>query len=130
MERMTERVIESFDILGSSVTFTRTTKWKDVRSAFPASGGVYLLAVGNQIIYVGSTSGLQKRMYSHTNSRGGGRFFNRALWIEFPIEEARMAEGALIRYLTPKHNTVHQAPGEGGPEDLYGILVEMMEYIE
>jgi hypothetical protein len=95
-----------------------TTGWTEAPT--PRSG-IYILVVGDEIVYVGSTRNIVSRIGSHANRHD----FDRAFWIEMPHERAHVIEGALIRALNPAWcKTCPNPRGESDIELLHGFGIE------
>jgi predicted GIY-YIG superfamily endonuclease len=74
---------------------------------------VYALIWRTSIVYIGSTSGLRKRMFRHRSKRRKDLDykFDRVSVKQFAsISEARRQEYRLIRKYAPKHNTLGVEP--------------------
>ncbi len=75
----------------------------------PPKSGVYLLVAGDEIVYVGSSSDIEPRIFGHRTDRRsvnvmGRKAFDRALWLALPAAVLDAYEGAFIRSLRPRYN--------------------------
>lgn len=75
----------------------------------PFKSGVYLLVDAADIVYVGSSTDLDSRLYDHTLDRRtskphDAKRWDRALWLPLPVRVHGYYEGALIRGLRPRYN--------------------------
>lgn len=80
--------------------------------------GVYVLVDKDEIVYIGSSVDIRKRVYAHRRERA----FNRALSMSLPRNIMHVYEAALIRCLRPAGNML--VPGIGDlfdAEILYGL---------
>jgi hypothetical protein len=82
--------------------------------------GVYLLVENDEIVYIGSSIDIARRLYGH-GLHVQTRPFDRALWLPLPARMLRHYEGALIRALRPRYNG--RAPASHGydAEILWGL---------
>jgi hypothetical protein len=71
------------------------------RAQTPPKVGVYLLFLGDEVVYVGSSMNMPDRIAAH---RGNGRPFDRAYFIATKLSERGKVERALIRALQPSQN--------------------------
>lgn len=86
----------------------------------PRFAGVYFLLDGDEIVYVGQSIDVPQRINAHRSRRDHAHArwrikWDRALWIPVPEKELDAYEGALIRRLTPRHNT--GAPADASRDD-------------
>lgn len=72
--------------------------------------GVYLLVKRDEIVYIGSTADILRRLYAHVSDRRRrqrfSKRFDRVLWLELPAAVIAHYEGALVRALRPPGNSV------------------------
>lgn len=68
----------------------------------PLVCGVYFIVARNKIVYVGQSSDVHGRLYSHCSEMRGR--FSGALLLELPAKVLGYYEGAFIRSLRPKLN--------------------------
>ena len=80
--------------------------------------GVYILVDEDEIVYVGSSVNIHRRVYAQKREKS----FERALFLALPRKVIRRYEAALIRGLSPEDNVV--IPGIDDAYDaeiLYGL---------
>ncbi len=73
----------------------------------PSRSGVYLLVHRSKIVYVGSSSDVEARLYAHRGLNRSGvdhKVFTTALCMRLPERVLGHYEGALIRALRPRYN--------------------------
>jgi hypothetical protein len=88
-------------------TLRRSFKPVAIPDAVPAPRGlvgVYMLVLGDEIVYVGSSSGIEFRLYQHAVEEI--KEFDSALWVSLPPGVHPHYEGAFIRALRPRYNRV------------------------
>ena len=104
------------------------------RRTLPFSCGVYLLVDATDIVYVGSSTDLDSRLYQHTLDRRStkpnhAKRWDRALWLGLPAKVLPYYEGALIRALCPRYN--RHAPRSCGYDneilDGFGLPIHVDE---
>lgn len=76
----------------------------------PKFVGVYFLFDGDEIVYVGQSTDVPKRVAAHASRRDSkirrrSKKWDRSTWIPLSIGDLDAYEGALIRRLTPRYNT-------------------------
>lgn len=79
------------------------------RRTLPFKCGIYFLVDGDDIVYVGSSTDLDSRLYQHTLDRRSAKprtakRWDRARWLPLPERVHGYYEGALIRALRPRYN--------------------------
>ena len=97
-----------------------------ILDSFPKEAGVYLFKIGNEVIYVGSSNNLHKRMVNHKTAikKGSEHGYKQDLYqflqsnhfvVEFQItEDYRQLEQELIEQYNPIYNC-HRAYTGLGP---------------
>lgn len=70
---------------------------------------VYLLISGEQIVYVGQTLTIHRRVHKHIEAR---KIFDHALFLEVPGDRLRLVEAAFIKAFRPPLN---REPWRDGP---------------
>lgn len=73
----------------------------------PILSGVYLLFLGNDVVYVGQSADIYRRIYEHSSGRAKGekKHFSSWEYIEIEDEESRVdTESLLIKLFKPKYN--------------------------
>lgn len=80
----------------------------------PRRCGIYILCLGDEVVYIGSSRDVEVRVETH--SLGSAQVprgkFDRAWWLPIPPKHLDHYEGALIRALRPKFNG--RAPADRG----------------
>lgn len=92
----------------------------------PTSVGVYVLILGGQVAYIGSSVNVYARIMAHrSNSRRanlpGPKRFDGALVLPLPAGVLKAYEGALIRTLRPRFNVASHGDQSSDAEILYGL---------
>lgn len=73
----------------------------------PVLKGIYVLFDGEEIVYIGQSSDIYRRIYEHQSGRAKGEKKDFTSWDYFEIEDDEQrikAESLLIRILNPKYN--------------------------
>lgn len=88
--------------------------------------GVYLLTKARDIVYVGASKNIRRRLYAHgwkqRRRTSRDREFESAMWLALPRKVLPDYEGALLRALKPKLNwLIPQTRGSCDHEILYGL---------
>lgn len=81
-------------------------------------GAVYFLILDGEVVYVGQTTNIEQRAYSHLNleSRWGvPKRFDRIVAMDVAIDDLDAYEGALIRLIRPRFN--RRAPLHAGRDN-------------
>ena len=77
-------------------------------SNLPETSGVYFLFDKGEIIYIGHSTNMHKRLKSHEMVRkyysNGSGFDVECVYAELPIKEAQSVERKMIRLVKPEHN--------------------------
>lgn len=89
--------------------------------------GVYFLCKNKEIVYIGQSKSIFKRVPAHTEKE-----YDSAYFIPAPIDSLNNIEGALIRFFRPKlNNGINEAGNGGAPRgsvpDLQTIKSIMVE---
>jgi hypothetical protein len=106
-------------VTSSLAILERSFRPIDVPTVFRSIGrvpfaGVYLQIKRNQIVYIGASIDVYRRLYMHgwkqrrsrvrRTANADRKSFDRAVWLPLPSSMLPFYEGALIRALTPKQN--------------------------
>lgn len=73
------------------------------RRARKSAAGVYLLLLGNRVVYIGTSEDMATRVTAH---RTNGRQFDRAYYIHAPGRDRFVLERTLIAAIRPDQNTL------------------------
>ncbi len=91
----------------------------DLKPVAPVAS-IYVFLDRDEIVYVGSTKGIDQRMALH-QSAGEKRLppkrFDRAFRLDVPVADLLAYEGALIRRFNPRHCLA--APKDGGRDAVF-----------
>lgn len=86
-----------------------------------ALSGIYLLIRNDEIVYVGASKNMQRRIYVH-GIRPRRLRFNRAMCLPLPTRVLPFYEGALLRELAPRYNkSIPASRRAHDAEILYGF---------
>lgn len=69
----------------------------------PRINGIYFLILSGEVVYVGQSSDIVQRIYTHIDHRDMA--FDDVVYVECADEETDALEGTLIRFLKPRCNT-------------------------
>jgi len=95
-----------------------------------ARADIYLLIDSDEVVYVGSSHDVDRRLYAHVvtqRSRADAKRFDRALWLALPVAVHPHYEGAFVRALCPIGNRTCPAHQGHDSEILDGFGIAHLE---